>query len=134
MAVDDQDGDAGVHLNGPLGAENYRDIHLHCGSCNHRPHAFEEHWIWWRQVLSRASVTGNEALRKADNAGALSRRLCNRFDCQFDRFLGRCGEWEIGKRDSNGAHSESKLAFRATPQLDHGHPELALRLTARAAS
>ena len=58
-----------------FGAENDRDIRLRGGRCDDGPGAFEERRVGGRHRFTHSPVAGNEAFRKADDAGALDRRL-----------------------------------------------------------
>ena len=83
-----------------LGAENDRDVRLRGGRCNGGPGAFEERRVGRRHRLAHAPVAGNEAFRKADEAGALDGCLRDGLFGQRDRLLGSRREADVGEGDS----------------------------------
>src|SRR5438270_523582 len=87
VPIDDQSGDQQRAIDDALRAENDREICFRGGRRNDGPRAFEEYRIGWRRLPAHAPVTGNEALGKADEAGALDGRLRDGLFGQRDRLI-----------------------------------------------
>ena len=86
---------------------------------NGGPGAFEERRVGRRHRLPQSPVAGNEAFRKADDAGALDGRLSDGLFGQRDRLLGSRREPDVGECDSKHVplvitlHSASAFHRRA---------------------
>lgn len=106
ISIDDQSRDYERIIHDAFGAEYNREICLRGGRGDGGPRAFEEYRIGGRHQPSEASVAWNEALRKADEAGALDGGLKNGLFSQRDGILGSRREWEVGERDSKGGHAQ----------------------------
>jgi hypothetical protein len=88
-----------------IGPEYNREVRF-CGSCSDgRPGAFEERRVGGRHWLPWAAVAGNEAFRKADDAGALDGRSSDGLFGQRDRLLWSRWEPEISESNSKHIHS-----------------------------
>src|SRR5215472_11948864 len=81
-------------------AEHNRDPCSRGGSRKRRPRALKERGIGRRYGLSRASITGNEAFRETDEAGALYRGLNDGLLRQRYRLLRGLGEADVGECDA----------------------------------
>ena len=73
-------------------------------AANGGPGAFEERRVGRRHRLPHSPVAGNEAFRKADEAGALDGRLSDGLFGQRDRLLGSRREPDVGECDSKHVH------------------------------